>query len=86
MIDDNGIPRTINKRVKVKMIGQKHFMGGLSADEIADRYAITLGDVFAALAYYADNRAAFEADYKANMDLLKRHGVDGQARLRSDND
>jgi len=86
MIDDNGIPRTINKRVKVKMIGQKHFMGGLSADEIANHYAITLGDVFADLAYYADNRAAFAADYKANIDLLKQHGVDGQARLRGDND
>jgi uncharacterized protein (DUF433 family) len=59
-IDQHGIPRTINRRVKVMMIAQKHLKAGESIEAIADHYGITLADVHAALAYYYDNRIFFE--------------------------
>jgi uncharacterized protein (DUF433 family) len=59
-IDDTGIPRTINRRVKVQMIAQKHVVGGEAVEAIAEHYGITLADVHAALAYYYDNVAYFE--------------------------
>lgn len=60
LLDDEGVPRTINRRVKVKMIAQKHLMAGENTETIAEHYGITLADVYAALAYYHDNRAYFD--------------------------
>lgn len=60
LLDDEGVPRTINRRVKVKMIAQKHLTAGESAEAIAEHYGIRLADVYAALAYYHDNRAYFD--------------------------
>jgi uncharacterized protein (DUF433 family) len=59
LLDGEGIPRTINRRVKVKMIAQKYLIAGESAEAIAEHYGITLADVYAALVYYHDNRAYF---------------------------
>ena len=77
-LDDDGIPRTINRRVKVNMIALK-FNNGESADTIADHYGITQADVFAALAYFHDNRAFFEERSKMTQELLNKYGVDGAA-------
>jgi len=52
LIDEDGSARTINGRVKVKMIVQKHLLGGESVQAIADHYDIDLANVYAALAYY----------------------------------
>lgn len=60
LIDDDGHPRTINKRVKVHMIAKKHRYGVTPVD-IAQHYQITLADVYGALAYYHANRADFDA-------------------------
>lgn len=59
-IDDNDIPRTIDKRVKVNMIAVKHIYG-VSADEIANHYGIDLAHIYATLAYYYDNQSHMEA-------------------------
>ena len=48
---------------------------GLSADEIATAYDLSLGDVHAALAYYHDHRAAFDDAIRADdalVDELRR--------------
>ena len=49
----------------------------VSAEDIAEHYGITLADVYAALAYFHDNRAYFEERSRQSEELLKQHGVDG---------
>ena len=51
-----GKPRIAGHRITVQNIVIWHERMGLSPDEIATEYNLTLGDVFAALAYYYDHR------------------------------
>jgi uncharacterized protein (DUF433 family) len=78
LIDAEGIPRTINRRVKVKMIVQKHLFAGEPLWDIANHYGIELSDVHAALAYYYDNREQMDADFERSEALLKEVGVSGE--------
>jgi uncharacterized protein (DUF433 family) len=84
MIDDNGIPRTINRRVKVKIIAQKIILGGASPQDIVDHYDINLSDVYAALAYYYDNREYYEQkerELQPLVDEAKRYSADLKAKI-----
>jgi uncharacterized protein (DUF433 family) len=72
---EDGIARTINKNVKVKMIASKYLDAGASVDEIAEHYGITQADVFAALTYFCDNLDDFEEQTRRNQALLAQHGV-----------
>ncbi len=78
MLDEDGIPRTINRFVKVNMIALKHQNGDTPA-ELAEHYGITLADVYAALAYYHDNRPYFEARRRYIESLPMDNVVDGAA-------
>lgn len=78
LIDDDGIPRTINKRVKVKMIVQRHILAKEPLESIVDHYGITLSDAYAALAYYYDNKAEIDAAFARAEALMKEFGVDGK--------
>lgn len=51
-----GKPRISGHRITVQNIVIWHEMLGRSADEIAAEYDLSLADVYAALAYYHDNR------------------------------
>jgi uncharacterized protein (DUF433 family) len=77
LIDEEGVARTIQRRVKVKMIAQKHLIGGKSLTAIADHYGIDLADVHAALAYYYDNQAAMDAEIARDERLVQEVGVSG---------
>jgi uncharacterized protein (DUF433 family) len=61
IIIEDDTPLVKNGRVKVRMIAQKHFTAGETIDAIAAHYGLSLSDVYAALAYYCDNQAAFDA-------------------------
>ncbi|MCY7357142.1 MAG: DUF433 domain-containing protein [Rudanella sp.] len=52
-----GKPRIAGHRITVAQIVAWHELMGLSADEIATTYQLSLGDVYAALAYYFDHQA-----------------------------
>ncbi|MCK6581390.1 MAG: DUF433 domain-containing protein [Anaerolineae bacterium] len=85
LIDEEGIARTINRRVKVKMIVQKHLTGGETPPAIADHYGIDLADVHGALAYYYDNKAALDAEIARDEALIQQVGVSGadlKAKIR----
>jgi uncharacterized protein (DUF433 family) len=56
-----GKPHIVGHRITVQNIVIWHERMGLSPDEIATEYNLTLGDVFAALAYYHDHRAEIDA-------------------------
>lgn len=77
LIDEEGHALTINRRVKVKMIVQKHLVAGESLSEIAEQYEIDLADVHAALTYYYDNKAAMDADMARAEALLEKVGTSG---------
>jgi uncharacterized protein (DUF433 family) len=51
-------------RIRVQDIVVWHELRGYSPDEIVDLFpGITLADVYAALAYYFDNRAEIDAEF-----------------------
>jgi uncharacterized protein (DUF433 family) len=56
-----GKPRIRGHRIRVQDIAIWHERLGKSADEIAAEYDLTLGDVYAALAYYFDHREEIDA-------------------------
>ncbi len=51
-----GKPRIAGHRIRVQDVVVWHERLGLSADEIATEYGLSLADVYAALAYYYDHR------------------------------
>jgi uncharacterized protein (DUF433 family) len=51
-----GRPRITGHRSTVQNVVIWHERMGLSADEIASNYGLSLADVYAALAYYYDHR------------------------------
>ena len=55
-----GKPRIAGHRITVQNIAIWHEWMGLSADDIATEYGLSLADVYAALAYYYDHRAEIE--------------------------
>lgn len=84
-IDEEGIPRTINRRVKVKMIAQQHLTAGESIEAVAEQYGLTLADVHAALTYYYDHRAYFEQqerDLQPLIDEAERYSAELKAKIR----
>lgn len=59
-----GRPRIAGRRIKVQDIVIWHEWQGLSPDEIAADYDLSLADIYAALAYYHDHREQINADIK----------------------
>ena len=55
-----GKPRITGHRITVQNIAIWHERMGLSADEIANEYGLSLSNIYAALAYYYDNREEIE--------------------------
>lgn len=51
-----GKPRIAGHRITVQNVVIWHERMGLSADEIASNYGLSLADVYAALTYYYDHR------------------------------
>ncbi len=59
-------------RIRVMDVVILHEMRGLCPEEIVYQYpSITLADVHAALAYYFDNRAEIEADFRNEEEWAK---------------
>jgi uncharacterized protein (DUF433 family) len=80
-----GKPRIAGHRITVQDIVGWHERLGLSADEIATEYDLSLADVYAALAYYYDHREeidqAIRADEEFVAELRKRIPSKLSARL-----
>jgi uncharacterized protein (DUF433 family) len=57
-----GKPHIAGHRIKVQHVAVWHERLGMSPDEIASGYGLTLGQVYAALAYYWDHKAQIDAD------------------------
>jgi uncharacterized protein (DUF433 family) len=66
-----GRPRIAGHRITVQNIVVWHERMGLNADEIATEYGLTLGDVYAALAYYYDHRTAIDDSIRADRTFVE---------------
>ena len=60
------------RRITVQQIAFWHERQGMAVDEIATTYELSLGDVYAALAYYHDHRQAFDEAIAADSALIAR--------------
>lgn len=82
-----GKPRIAGHRIKVSDVAIWHERLGMSADEIASEYNLTLVQVYAALAYYFAHREEIDRDIAEGLafadDLRRRtpskirHKIDG---------
>ena len=71
-----GKPRISRHRITVQNIVIWHELLGYSAEEIAADYELSLADVYAALAYYHDNREQIDnsmRDQEAFVEELRRN-------------
>ena len=65
-----GKPRIDGTRIRVKDVVLWHERMGMSPEEIVSEWPhLTLGDVYAALAYYDDNRERLDAEMKAEEEF-----------------
>jgi len=67
----NGNPRIAGHRITVQNIVIWHELIGISADEIAAEYDLTLSDVYAALAYYYDHQAEIDKSMNDSESFVK---------------
>jgi uncharacterized protein (DUF433 family) len=66
-----GKPRIAGHRITVQDVVIWHERMGRSADEIADEYGLTLSQVYAAMAYYYDNRAEVDESIRADEEFVE---------------
>jgi uncharacterized protein (DUF433 family) len=70
-----GKPRVAGHRISVQNVAIWHERLGMTVDEIASEYDLTLADVHAALAYYFDHREEIDksiADDEAFAEALRQ--------------
>jgi uncharacterized protein (DUF433 family) len=76
-----GKPRIAGHRITVADVAVWHEKNGLSIDEIANEYHLTLAEVYAALAYYHDHRAEIDAKLEADRRFVVRMRKKHPSRL-----
>jgi uncharacterized protein (DUF433 family) len=76
-----GKPRIAGHRITVSNIAIWHERMGMSADEIASGYGLTLADVYAALAYYYDHREAIDESIRIDDEFVAEFKKKNPSRL-----
>ena len=76
-----GKPRISGRRITVQNIAVWHERIGMSADEIAAEYDISLADVFAALTYYFDYRSEIDEAIRKDWDFTEDMRNRSESRL-----
>lgn len=66
-----GKPRIAGHRITVQNIAIWHERLGMSTDEIASEYNLTLADIHAALAYYFDHRVEIDRSIQEGEDFVQ---------------
>jgi len=67
-----GKPRIAGRRISVQNIVIWHERFGKTADEIATEYNLSLAEIYAALAYYYDNREAIDASIRSDDEFIQK--------------
>jgi uncharacterized protein (DUF433 family) len=66
-----GKPRIAGHRISVQDVAIWHERMGLSVDEIATNYDLTLAEVYAALAYYFDHREEIDDRIRQGAKIIE---------------
>ncbi|HLF28236.1 MAG TPA: DUF433 domain-containing protein [Anaerolineae bacterium] len=66
-----GKPRIAGHRISVQDVAIWHERMGLSADQIASKYDLSLAEVYAALAYYFDHREEIDQSIRDGETLAE---------------
>lgn len=66
-----GKPRIAGHRISVQNVVNWHERLGMSADEIATEYELTLAEVYAALAYYYDHQAELDEQFRRDEEFVE---------------
>ncbi len=88
-VDDRGVAWLDGTKIKVREIVLDKTAYGWSAEEIHEQHPhVSLGQVYAALAYYYDHQAAIDAEIAAGLaevDRLREEKLDspGRRKLRA---
>ena len=78
-----GKPRISGRRITVQNIMFWHERLGMSADEIATEYDLSLADVYAALAYYYDHREEIDRTIAEDEAFVAAMRASTPSRLRA---
>ncbi|MBN2383646.1 DUF433 domain-containing protein [bacterium] len=68
-----GKPRITGRRIAVQDIVIWHELMGISVDEIASEYNLTLGNIYAALAWYHDHKDEIDLSLKKSDKFVKSY-------------
>ena len=77
-----GKPRIKGRRITVQQIALWYERQGMGADEIATAYDLSLGDVYAALAYYHDHRTEIDASMRSDAAFVAELRARTPSKLR----
>lgn len=78
-----GKPCVAGRRIRVQDIYVWHELNGMSVDEIASQYNLTLAQVYAALTYYFEHIDEIQADIKLSEQLIENIQENYPSKLRS---
>lgn len=67
----SGKPRIVGTRITVSDIVVWHFRLGLSLEEIAVKYDLSLSAVYAAVSYYFDHKDEIDAEIDSGQDVYE---------------
>ncbi len=65
-----GKPRVAGHRITVQNVVIWHKRMGMSADEIAGEHGLSLSEIYAALAYYYDNRGEIDEAIRSDEEFV----------------
>jgi uncharacterized protein (DUF433 family) len=68
----NGRPCIAGTSIEVSVVAIAKIVHGMDADEIAADYDLSLAQVYAALAYYYENKPAIDATIEEQRELVQR--------------
>ncbi|MCC7209552.1 MAG: DUF433 domain-containing protein [Anaerolineae bacterium] len=77
-----GHPIIAGTRLRVADLVASHIYRGLTPDELAVNYALDLGQVYAALAYYYQHKTAMDDQRRADVVRAEQLLADSEAQKR----
>jgi uncharacterized protein (DUF433 family) len=77
-----GKPRIAGHRITVQNVAIWHERMGMSADKIVDEYGLMLSEVYAALAYYYDNRDEIDRTIRDDEEFVESLRQGARSKLK----
>lgn len=79
----NGAPVVTGSRVRVLDVVASHLYRGLTPDALATNFRLSLGQVYAVLAYYYDNKATLDTQLREEAAQAERYlsGLEADGKL-----